>query len=189
MLATGPLGYWSLDELSGPAIDLAGGAHDATPEGAPARGLASLLPNGEGAAAVVSQGNRFFVPEAPPPPPSLRPPPRVIKRPKKPRWRLETSCWADRKAKDGDFFEGPDSMRRLFESDWALAKSSHELAWFIVKSNKVRVGRAHTLPRLCPAVSHVLQRVLLQHTNHHVQTRSRLASAERRRVARPRPQR
>ena len=58
------------------------------------------------------------------------------KRRRKPRWRLETSCWAER-AKSGnaapDFFETSDALRRMFDVDWGIASRAHELSWYILK--------------------------------------------------------
>ena len=57
------------------------------------------------------------------------------KRRRKPKWRLETSCWAER-AKSGnskDFFETSDALRRMFDIDWGIAARAHELSWYIVK--------------------------------------------------------
>lgn len=73
---------------------------------------------------------RYFVPELAGTVRAVKP-----KRRRKARWRLETSCWAPRKA-DGnskDFFETNEAMRRLFDADWNVAVRSHELAWYIVK--------------------------------------------------------
>jgi hypothetical protein len=58
------------------------------------------------------------------------------RRRKKPRWKLETSCWSER-AKTGnskDFFETADAMRRMFNTDWSIAAKAHELSWYIVKT-------------------------------------------------------
>ena len=46
------------------------------------------------------------------------------RRRRKPRWKLETSCWAER-AKSGnskDLFETADALRRMFDTDWGAAQ-------------------------------------------------------------------
>ena len=74
--------------------------------------------------------NRYFVPEAVGAVRAIK-----AKRKRKPRWRLETSCWAARltHGNSKDFFETPQAMHRLFMADWAIAQRSHELAYYIVK--------------------------------------------------------
>ena len=60
---------------------------------------------------------------------------KVRPRKKRARWTLETSIWAPRKEEGNsrDFFETPQSMRKLFEADWNVAVRAHELGWYIVK--------------------------------------------------------
>lgn len=62
VLATGPMAYWSLDEVTGTATDSTGNGHDGAAEGQPGFGAASLLPNGTGSAVSLSDGSRFAVP-------------------------------------------------------------------------------------------------------------------------------
>jgi hypothetical protein len=60
---------------------------------------------------------------------------RARRRRKRHLWRLETSCWAERKRSGNslDFFETTDAMRSMFDTDWAIAAKAHELSWHIVK--------------------------------------------------------
>ena len=75
---------------------------------------------------------RYFVPEPAGGP--LRRRVFKIKRRRRPRWTLDKSCWAARlQGNSGDFFETAAAMRTLFDLDWQVAVSSHELAWYIVK--------------------------------------------------------
>lgn len=75
--------------------------------------------------------NRYFIPESAGSYRAIKP-----RRRRKPRWRLETSCWAVRltEGNSKDFFETPEAMRRLFMADWDVARRSHELTWTIVKA-------------------------------------------------------
>ena len=65
---------------------------------------------------------------------------RVLQKRKrrKPRWRLETSCWAARltSGNSKDFFETADAMRKLFLADWNVAQRAHQLAYHIVRCHK-----------------------------------------------------
>ena len=67
--------------------------------------------------------NRYFVPEAALEWHAIK---AKVKRRRRPRWRLETSCWAPRKANGNskDFFETPDAMRQMFNFDWGVAVRS-----------------------------------------------------------------
>ena len=73
--------------------------------------------------------NRYFIPEKAGTHRAIKP------RRKRIRWRLETSCWAERLTKGNslDFFETTEALRRMFMVDWDVARRSHELAWSIVK--------------------------------------------------------
>jgi hypothetical protein len=78
--------------------------------------------------------NRFFVPEKLAGVEAVAK--RAPRRKRRPVWKLETSCWAER-AKTGnsnDFFETTDALRRMFEVDWGVAKRAHELSWLIVRT-------------------------------------------------------
>ena len=63
---------------------------------------------------------------------------RIRGRRRKPKWSLETSCWAERKASGNskDFFETSEAMRKMFDVDWRVASKAHNLSWFIVKSQR-----------------------------------------------------
>lgn len=65
------------------------------------------------------------------------------KKRKKARWRLETSCWAPRKASGNslDFFETSKAMRRLFDIDWSVASKAHELSWYVLRALLAIVSR------------------------------------------------
>jgi hypothetical protein len=57
-----------------------------------------------------------------------RPPPRR-RRPKRPLWRLDLSCWNIRR----DFFEEDWMLSSLLDADWLVACGSHGLGWYITK--------------------------------------------------------
>ena len=65
------------------------------------------------------------------------------KKRKKARWRLETSCWAPRKASGNslDFFETSKAMRRLFDIDWIVASKAHELSWYVLRALVAIISR------------------------------------------------
>lgn len=72
--------------------------------------------------------HRLVIPDALPFPGSMleaRPPPRR-RRPKRPLWRLDRSCWNIRR----EFFEEDWMLSALLDADWLVACGSHGLGWY-----------------------------------------------------------
>ena len=59
----------------------------------------------------------------------------IKRRSRKPRWRLDQSCWQQRAGASEDLLESSDCLRRLYEFDWAIAQRAHELSWHIIKTS------------------------------------------------------